>query len=251
MSVTADTAELWLRRFHQAVEAGARLVCLPHAGGSASWFFPMAKALAPEVEVVAVQYPGRQDRRLEPCRTSVGELADELVGLVAELTDKPLALFGHSLGATVAFEVARGLEARGIVPEVLFASGRRAPSIERDESVHLRDDAGIIAEIVALGGSDASLLEEPEVAAMVLPAVRGDYRAAETYRYAGGPRLSCPVVVLTGDADPKVTPREAAAWAEHTSGRFELHFFPGGHFYLSDQAPQVLDLIRGWRPGAH
>jgi len=247
--MTADTAELWLRRFQEAPDAEARLVCLPHAGGSASWFFPMAKALAPDLEVLSVQYPGRQERRLEPCRGSVAELADELVDLVAALADKPLALFGHSLGATVAFELIRRLEARGVVPEVFFASGRRAPSTVRAESVHLRDDAGIIAEILSLGGSDARLLEDPDIAEMVLPAVRGDYRAAETYRYADGPPLSCPVVVLTGDSDPKVSPHEAAAWAGHTSGRFELHSFPGGHFYLNDQAPQVLDVIRSWRPG--
>lgn len=243
MSATTGTAELWLRRFHPAPAAPQRLICLPHAGASATYFFPISAALSPAVDVVAVQYPGRQERRHEPCRESVDELADELTVLIRDLSDRPFALFGHSLGATVAYEVARRLEVEGIAATALFASGRRAPSAHRDETVHLRDDAGVLAEVRALGGSDAQLLEDDEIVAMVLPAIRADYKAAETYRYTPGQEPRCDIVALVGESDPKVSIAEAEAWAGHTSGGFESHVFPGGHFYLNTSIPAVLDVV--------
>ncbi|BFO16870.1 hypothetical protein SHKM778_32580 [Streptomyces sp. KM77-8] len=102
-------------------------MCLPHAGGSASYFFPVSRRLSSVADVLVVQYPGRQDRRREPCLGSVADLADALAGELLPLRGGPLVLFGHSLGATVAFEVARRLEAEGAPPLALFASGRRAP----------------------------------------------------------------------------------------------------------------------------
>ncbi|MCL7460825.1 alpha/beta fold hydrolase [Micromonospora echinofusca] len=236
--------ELWIRRFHPADEAATRLLCLPHAGGSASYFLAAAKALAPEVDVLAVQYPGRQDRWREPGLTSVHEIADQLAAALPPLLDRPVTIFGHSLGATIGFEVARRLGLRGVVPTALFASGRRAPHRRKVERVHLRDDAGLIAEVRALAGTDDALLDDEDVVRMVLPAIRSDYTAAETYEYRPGPRLDCPIVALIGDCDPRVTVDEAQAWEEHTGGGFELVVHPGGHFYLNDKMPDVLRRIR-------
>lgn len=230
----------WIRRFHPAPDAGALLVCLPHAGGSAPFFFPVSRALSPSVDVLAVQYPGRQDRRGERCVDDLGELADLVTRELRPALDRPVALFGHSMGATLAFEVARRLEAEGTVPLALFASGRRAPSRHREERVHLTDDAGLVADLKRLSGTDAQVLGDDEMLQAILPAVRSDYKAAETYRYRPGPRLSCPVVALTGDADPHVTMAEAEAWGEHTDAGFTLRVFPGGHFYLSSHAAAVM-----------
>ncbi|MFE7778352.1 thioesterase II family protein [Streptomyces sp. NPDC057445] len=234
----------WIRRFHPAPDAPARLVCLAHAGGSASYFFPVSRALSPVVDVLAVQYPGRQERRSEPAFEDVGLLADAIAEQLAAWTDRPLALFGHSLGATVAFEVALRLEAGGVTPLALFASGRRAPSRQRAEHVHLGDDEQLLAEIVKLEGTDPSMLQDPELVGMILPAFRSDYKAAETYRWRPGATLRCPVHTLTGDADPQVTVAEAEAWHEHTTGAFELKVFRGGHFYLNAHAAEVIALIR-------
>src|SRR6516225_5777859 len=123
--------ELWCRRFRPSSTATARLVCLPHAGGSAPFFLPVAAALSPEVDVVAIQYPGRQDRRKEPPLTTVRALADQIHGVLSRQPPLPVTLFGHSLGGSIAFEVARRLEAGGSPPVRLFASGRRAPSAHR------------------------------------------------------------------------------------------------------------------------
>lgn len=237
-------SDLWLRRFHPAPDAATRLLCLPHAGGSASYYFPVSRALSPDIEVLAVQYPGRQDRHSEPCIDSVEGLADRLVPALRPFLDRPLTIFGHSLGATLGFEVALRLEQAGVVPTALFASGRRAPSRVRDERSHLLDDAGLVADIKALNGTEASLLDDEDILRMVLPAVRGDYRAAELYRYRPGPKLNCPVYAFIGDADPKVTVDEANAWRAHSACEFELTVFAGGHFYLNAHVPEILERIK-------
>jgi surfactin synthase thioesterase subunit len=244
-------SDAWIRRFHPAPDAKTRLVCLPHAGGSASFYHPVSAALSPEFEVLTVQYPGRQDRRTEEPFTEIGGLAD---GVFAALRpwledrrpnggDARVALFGHSMGAIVAFEVARRMERESISPSVLVASGRRAPSRHRLEAVHQRDDEGIIAEIRRLSGTDPRLLDETEMLRAALPAIRADYRAVETYRGDPGATLGCPVTVFVGDDDPMVTIEEATAWRGHTTAGFDLQVFEGGHFYLTSQPAATIERL--------
>lgn len=245
MTGTATNSDLWIRRFHPAAEGAPRLVCLPHAGGSASFYFPVSRALSPHIEVLAVQYPGRHDRRREPCVRDLGVLADRISEALDPWTAGPApAFFGHSMGATLGFEVAWRLEQRAHLEVAhLFASGRRAPSTYRDEHVHERDDAGLIEELRLLDGTELGLLENPETREMVLPAIRGDYAAVETYRHTPGAVLAAPVTVLTGDQDPKTSLDEARAWAEHTTGPFALEEYRGGHFFLLEHVREVLALI--------
>ncbi|MGW0963917.1 thioesterase II family protein [Streptomyces gelaticus] len=237
-------SDQWIRRYHPAPGASHRLVCFPHAGGSASFYFPVSAALSPEVEVAAVMYPGRQDRRTEPGIDDIATMADRTAAALAPFADKPLTFFGHSMGAVIAFEVARRLEAEGRGPRHVFASGRRAPSVFRPENVHERDDDGIVAEMKALSGTDSRVLGNEELLRMVLPAIRSDYRAIERYRVEPGAAISAPLTVLTGDADPRTTLDDARAWEPHTRGRFGLKVFPGGHFFLSEKAPDVLAVLK-------
>ncbi|HKS46089.1 MAG TPA: alpha/beta fold hydrolase [Amycolatopsis sp.] len=234
---------MWLRSFHEAPESRTRLLCLPHAGGSASFYLPVSAALSPRIEVLAAQYPGRQDRRSEPAVGTIAELADRVHEVVSELDDRPLAIFGHSMGAILGFELARRLEADGRPAAVLFASGRRGPRTHRCELVHQRDDDGLVAELKNLSGTDAALLDDEELLRMILPAVRNDYRAIETYERPPGAPLSTPIVALIGDDDPKSSVNEAKAWAEETTGDFSLRVLPGGHFYLASQQRAVLETI--------
>ncbi|MDI6412291.1 alpha/beta fold hydrolase [Streptomyces albus] len=238
-----NETDLWIRRYFPSAEAEVQLICLPHAGGSASYYRPVAQALSPRIEVLAVQYPGRQDRRHEPVIDDLGTLAARVSEILAPALDRPFAFFGHSMGATLAYEVARRLEQRGRYAERLFVSARRAPSRVRDERVHLRDDHGLIADVRALSGTNQQVFGDEEMLRMVLPALRGDYRAAETYRHTPGPRLRCPVTALVGDSDPKASQEEVADWGTHTEGDFELRTYPGGHFYLLDHTADVLSLI--------
>ncbi|MFE1554939.1 thioesterase II family protein [Streptomyces sp. NPDC058734] len=242
MSTPDEHGDLWIRRFHPAPEAHHRLVLLPHAGGSASFFFNFSKELAGHAEVLAVQYPGRQDRRAEPPLDNVAALVEEIHRALLPWTDKPLVLFGHSMGAVLSFELARRFEREGAPLAGLIASGRRSPTVRREENVHTRGDDALIAEIRALSGTDAGLLADEELLRMVLPAIRSDYKAVETYRYlpdGPGPALKCPVSVLTGESDPRVSVPEAMEWRELTGGEFSLRTFPGGHFYLTPQQAGV------------
>ncbi|MEU4985013.1 alpha/beta fold hydrolase [Streptomyces sp. NPDC021969] len=250
MTVPDTRTSPWLRRYHDAAADAVTLVCFPHSGGSASYFHPVSAALAPGVAVVAVQYPGRQDRRHEPCIEDIDALADALTRELEPL-EGPLAFFGHSMGAVVAFEVARRREREGAAaPLVVFASGRRAPGTHRDESVHLRDRAGVVAEMKLLGGTNSRLLADPEILDMVLPAVRSDYRAIERYRCAPDAVIGSPITVLTGADDPRTSAEEAAAWRAHTTGAFEVRTFPGGHFFLEAQSRGVLDTVSATLAGA-
>ncbi|MET7711451.1 alpha/beta fold hydrolase [Streptomyces sp. NPDC005407] len=227
-------SELWIRRYHSLPAGGEErigLVCFPHAGGSASYFHALSGLLSPAVEVLAVQYPGRQDRRAEAPADDLRELASGVIAALEPWADRPLAYFGHSMGALVAFEAARRLP-----PQVLFVSGRRAPSTHRPEAFHLLDDDGLVAETEALSGTDARLLADPEMRELILPPLRADYRAIETYSPDADAVVETPLEALLGDRDPRVTEEEARAWSAHTTGEFALNVFPGGgHFYLSDQ----------------
>jgi surfactin synthase thioesterase subunit len=243
MPVHSAERDLWCRRYRPSGNPGARLVCLPHAGGSAPFFLPVAAALSPGVDVIAVQYPGRQDRRSERPAGDMTDLADRIYQVLRGEPELPLALFGHSLGAAVAFEVARRLEADGLPPARLFASARRSPSMHRDENVHLRDDAGILAELRRLNGTSSALLGDDEVMRAALPSLRADYRIAETYQCTPQDTISSPVTALTGDRDPQTTLEEAKGWARHTTGAFDLHVFTGGHFYLTDHADAVIKIL--------
>ncbi len=243
MTTSQPDPRLWLRRYVAAPEARTRLVCFPHAGGAASYFHPLATALAPEADVISLQYPGRQDRRLEPLLPDVATMADRITEVLATQEPLPTVLFGHSLGATLAFEVAWRQQQAGAGPAAVVASGRRGPGTTRDEAVHRLDDEGLLAEITSMDASNAALLND-EIMRMSLPAIRSDFRAAELYTLPGEQVLTCPVTVLLGDADPKCTVDEARQWQEHTSGRFGLRVWPGGHFYLAQHAAEVTAHLR-------
>ncbi|MFD4628500.1 thioesterase II family protein [Streptomyces sp. NPDC058284] len=235
---------VWLRRYHDAAAAPVRLVCFPFAGGSASYYFGLSGLLAPGIEVLSVQYPGRQDRHAEPCLESVAELAD---GVVAHLPadGKPFALFGHSLGAIVAFEVARRLRgpAGPGLPVHLFASGGIARPYRPAGGARRFGDADLLAHLRAMGGTDERFFASPELQELILPALRADYRAVGTYEAPGPGRLACPITALIGDADGRTTPEEAAAWRERTAAGFDLRVLPGGHFYLDGCQERVADVI--------
>ncbi|MGI5421492.1 thioesterase II family protein [Actinomadura luteofluorescens] len=230
----------WFRCPEPRPWASMRLFCLPHAGGSAVFYRSWAKETGPAVEVQSVQYPGRADRMADAFVTDAHQLARLIAGAMAPLMDRPAALFGHSMGAVLAYEVARLLEERGTAPVHVFASGARPPDDRGDERIRDKDDDGLVAELARLGGTDAELLADPELRELVLPYVRNDFTLVEEYAHRPGPPLTAPVTAIIGDADPHVDEEQARGWARATSGRFALRVLPGGHFYLADQRPAVL-----------
>ncbi|MGV9282804.1 thioesterase II family protein [Streptomyces sp. NPDC003730] len=238
----------WIRRMGATGPGDVRLVCFPHAGGAVTSFAGLARALAPDIEVLGVQYPGRQDRHREQPVEEIGRMAEavgeELGTLLAD--GRPCAFLGHSIGALVAFEAAQWLRGARSSKDLthLFASGRAAPSAGPRPGDLLSRDDELLTELHRLGGVGEEILNDPEMISMIMPVVRADYRALASYRMTPGASLDCPVTVLTGEADPIVSPREAARWEELTSAGSRLHVFPGGHFYLQDQVPRVAAVVR-------
>ncbi|MEW9516089.1 thioesterase II family protein [Streptomyces tubercidicus] len=235
--------DAWLRCRRPAHRPSARLVCLPHAGGTAGPYAAWGAGFPDDVELSAVQYPGREDRLSEPPADDLGTLVAGVCAALLPLTDRPLVLFGHSFGAVVAYEAARRMTAWGTPPDHLVVSGRRAPSLPARGDMHTRPDDELVAELVRLGGTRGELLADPAVRAVYLPAVRVDFKLAETYHRPASPPLACPVTAVMGETDTEVDEAQARAWAACTTGDFALRTFPGGHFYFTPRREPVLRLL--------
>ncbi|SFP69316.1 Thioesterase domain-containing protein [Actinomadura madurae] len=240
-----ESCGAWLRRFLPRPDAGLRLICVPHGGGGAGAFLGWAELLPSAVELLAVQYPGRGDRLADPVPRAMAELVTELTDAIAAVADRPYALFGHSMGATVAYEVAQEARRRGLPgPVHLVASAREAPHDEKGGDVHRGGDDDLYAELLRLGGTAPDVLADPGLRAMIFACARGDYRLIETYRPLPLPPLDCPVTVFLGDRDPDLTPDEAGRWRHATWARTRLEVFPGDHFYLVPRRHAVLASLR-------
>lgn len=242
----------WVQCFLPRPSASRRVLCFPHAGGGASFYRHWAAALPVDVELWIVQYPGRENRMSETRIGDMGTLVAELsAALLAELDgdDRPLALFGHSMGAAVAHEVTRVLvEARPGLVRKLVVSGRMAPrhEVTKVDSVHLSDDETLVSNVIALGGTNTAVLAEPELRDLLLPVIRNDYRLIETYRPTDLTPLDVPVTAIIGSRDPRATVELAQPWEEVAGAGFALQVLEGDHFYLVDNRDVVLaEIVAG------
>lgn len=239
-----STARPWLRRFRPRPAARLRLVCLSHAGGGANAYRSWTSVLPPTVDLVCVQYPGREDRFGEEPVDDMATVVEAVVEELVPLLDRPYVLFGHSMGSAVAYELARGLRDRGHPePERLVASGRRAPADAPPGGVHLADDDAIVDELLRLGGTDHEVLAEPTLREVVLSCVRNDYRLIERYTPFPGAPLTCPVSVFLGRDDPEVDADLARRWSQTTTASVDVRVFPGDHFYLAPGREEVVSAL--------
>lgn len=219
-------------------QAALTLFCIPHAGGGGSTYRRWSEALGPALDVRVLQLAGRETRFGEVPSDDLAAVVADLWRAVARAVDRPYALFGHSLGGLLAFELAHEIQRRGGPPPVrLFISACKAPQLRQISSpFSALPDAAFCAEVAArYGGIPAPILENAEYLAAILPALRADVRIVEHYRCPPRDRLSCPISVFGGSADAIVPLMALAGWSDQTSDTFSLDMLEGDHFYLQTQ----------------
>jgi medium-chain acyl-[acyl-carrier-protein] hydrolase len=221
-----------------------RLLCFPYAGGSASIFANWQKILGPEIEVCAVQLPGRAGRMRETPHRRLDTLLPLLLDVLSPLFDMPVATFGHSMGSLLAFELARAMgHIPGAEPVRLFAAGRRAPHrSDRDEQMTGLPDDEFRRRLGLMNGTPPEILRDEDLMNLVLPFLRADFELNDTYTFTPEP-LAVPVTALGGIDDPEANIDELAAWGEVTARAFKLVMFPGDHFFLTGSESMMLEVI--------
>lgn len=241
---TAHVRSPWIRQLRTSQSALTTLVCMPHAGGCASFFKPWLTCLPEQFDLFAVQYPGREERYTEPCVTAMDDLSEQVTqALLPHARQRPLALFGHSLGASLAYEVALKLEGLGFPPLRLFASAHPSPRYQRPSDLHRQGDTALLEDVHRLAGPGADLLKQPELRDLFLPMLRGDYLLIETYRCAPDSRLHTAVDVLVPENDSEITEDEAKGWQDVSLAPIHIHRLEGDHFYLKDRYPELVRLL--------
>lgn len=208
-------------------------------------FHNWSDGLPADVEVCPVQLPGRATRLMEPAFSRLPPLIDALAEALLPLLDKPFALFGHSLGSLVSFELARQLQANHQArPVRLFVSAGPAPQIpHRGPPIHRLPEREFSAELLRLNGTPEELLNHKELMDIVLPSLRADFALYESYRYSSGPPLNCPISTYGGLSDRKVNHSDLEAWRDQTAVSFSIRMFPGDHFFLKTTQPLLLKAL--------
>lgn len=234
----------WVRPTNDA--ASMRLFCFAHAGGGTSLFHPWRTLLTPEIDVCPVLLPGRESRRRETPIRRAAELIEPMFDALLPLVDRPYALFGHSMGTILAFELARRFSTRHWRrPTTLIVSGRRAPHLPaRRPAYWALPEEEFLASIAALNGTPAAMLDQPDLRQLFLPALRADFELTERYTPPSGSPLNCAIEVFFGADDPEINIDEATAWQRWTTGSCVVRPFPGDHFYLSNGRTDVVTVLR-------
>jgi len=240
--MSQSLSEKWFVRFSKSEKPQLRLFCFHHAGGGASAFNNWCDTLPGQVELCAVQLPGRERRfREEPYRR-IATLVADFVEEIRRYAGVPFAFFGHSMGACIAFEVAIRLQAKGLPePIQLFLAGRKAPNFPDEEPpLHDLPKDELIAKLRSIGGTSAIVFEHKELLDFILPALRADFEILDTYRYEQAEPLRCPIAAYGGKEDVRVSEDAVNGWAMYTSSGFTSRMFEGGHFFVRDFREELL-----------
>ncbi|AYV31155.1 Linear gramicidin dehydrogenase LgrE [Streptomyces sp. ADI95-16] len=235
-----------VRPLAERPQAATRLFCFPYAGGGASAFRGWAAALPADIEPWSVQLPGREDQLGAPLFDRMGAVLNVLVPSVIPHLDRPFAFFGHSMGALVAWSLTRALQRMEIgSPTRLFVSGCVPPQAREETAYHAGPEKELIGKLRSWSATPEAVLADPELMRLMLPVIRADLAVVETYRFTGGPLLTCPVTAFGGTEDDPAGTAVMPRWGELTAGGFDLRMFPGGHFFLHSARPAVLAEIAG------
>lgn len=244
MPVTAEAA-IWLKNYSSTTQARLRLLCLPYVGAGASAYRTWARALPPDIELYALQLPGREARRREEPYTQLEPLIKTLTQIIASLPPLPLALFGHSLGAIIGFELARNLRRQhGINPIHMFVAGQAAPQIQPSEQkIHLLPDEEFIQRLREYNGTSEEVLQHMEILQMLLPVMRADFALCENYTYYSDTPLNCPISIFCGSEDNQVSEEDLLAWSSQSAYPVKFHKLKGDHFFMRQEHEELLTTI--------
>jgi medium-chain acyl-[acyl-carrier-protein] hydrolase len=237
----------WIFRRSPSANPSLRLFCLPYAGGTAKVYNALSDVLGQKIEVCAVEYPGHGTRFGDPLLRSVPSLVEQLGPNILSLLDRPFAIFGYSMGAQVGFELTRWLRARGARrPSLLVAGAMRAPQVlDQKPPTFDAPEAVLVSQLRSLGGVPPEILDHPDLLKLVLPIARADLQVTQTYRYNAEGPLDMPIEAFAGTHDPLASQEEVAAWRVQTTGRFQMHTFEGGHFFLLSAQSQLFAALQG------
>ncbi|MGV0596199.1 thioesterase II family protein [Mycolicibacterium porcinum] len=240
---TQITVKPWVKRYPGSESSTATLV-FPHAGGAAVAYrgFGMALAAAGS-DAYVMQYPQRGDRLSHPAAATVTELANDLFGAADWASVGSIRLFGHCMGAVVAFEFARIAERNGVAIDALWVSASEAPSAVAAAPALPMAESEILAEMVDLGGTDEALLADEDFVELLLMAVRADYAAFNRYACEADVTIAADIYALGGESDHRISEDMLRRWESHTTGAFTCSMFDGGHFYLNSQLEDVAELV--------
>jgi surfactin synthase thioesterase subunit len=241
----SSAAARWIVRHSSAPDAAVRLFCFSHAGGGGGVYRAWPAGIAPAIEVWGVRLPGRESRAGEPPYRRMVPLAAGLVEAIGPHLDKPFVFFGHSMGALVAFEVARELRRSSMPqPARLFLAAFRAPHLPRPnvKIYHWPDEVLKIA--LRTDGTPAEVLQNEKFMQALLPTTRADMEVCDTYEYAPEPPLDCPFSVFGGLDDVRVRDSDLQGWRTHTSSACSVSMLPGTHFFLHSARQVLLDKMQ-------
>lgn len=243
---SAGSAGQWVVIPRPVPNASMRLFCFPYAGGGAPVYSSWSDKLPDDIEVCAIQPPGRHARASEPLLQRVEDMVAEIVPALLKYLDRPFAMFGHCLGAIVMFEVVRIIQSKyRLAPIHLFVSGAPNPSQYLVPSVTIRPDAEFLELLRAIGLAEKSVLEDADVVQTMLPMVRADFAAASKYRYNSGKPLDLPITTFSATADVFAPPNAVHGWRNETNAHVSHHIYPGGHYFLVPERDPLLKIIVG------
>jgi medium-chain acyl-[acyl-carrier-protein] hydrolase len=240
-----STTHTWIMRSTPKPDAALRLFCLPYAGGGSVIFHRWGGELPADIEVCAIKLPGRETRLSEPPFTRVAPLVRALVeGLTPDL-DRPFALFGHSLGGLVSFELAQELlRQQRPAPVHLLVSAIRAPHIPATRpGIHGLPTPAFIARLRDFQGTPDAILNNRNIMELLMPALRADFAISETHMYSAQAPLACPITVFGGQEDTLVSEEALRAWQRHTHNTFTMHTIPGNHFFIHSARSAILKKV--------